>query len=673
MKIDQTIDTKIGLSILLVMSVISALIVLNTSDTLDLPELYSILTQKDKEKEQISDESGIKKFASEQEFKDYLKNSELGYYVGGLVGIGGIDTPFFEQTGISLKEGEAISDGGLGGGGDVVDRFSETNVQVLGIDEPDIVKTDGKQIYFSGGQSYYRNRWMEIWPPKTLGSTKIIKAFPPAELKEETKIDKRGDLLLNDNILVVFSGSVIYGYDVSDPSNAKEKWTIDLDNQSFLVSARLYNGKIYIVTRQNINSYRPCPIKPLSINGNALTIKCADIYHPISRVPVDVNYSVIVFDPATGKTDKSTSFVGTMNSSVVYVSENAVYITYYYQGNTIRFFTDFFKTRASDIVPSWVIDKMETLDAYDISDAAKFTEFSVILEKYYASLSQDEKLKVENEFQNRLSDYYKSNKRDLEKTGIVKIDIESLNIIASGNVPGKPLNQFSLDEHNDNLRIAVTVGERFFGFRWGIGANTETANDVYVLDKDLNTVGSVKDLGLDERIYSARFIQDKGYLVTFKQIDPFFVLDLSDPKTPKVAGELKIPGYSSYLHPITKDLILGVGKEGSNVKLSLFDVSNPQKPEEVSKYNMTEYWSDILNTHHAFLLDEKYQIFFLPGSKGGYIFSYKNSELELIKAVSDISARRAIFINDYLYVIGDDKIVVLNQTDWERVNKLDLF
>ena len=123
-------------------------------------------------------------------------------------------------------------------------------------------------------------------------------------------------------------------------------------------------------------------------------------------------------------------------------------------------------------------------------------------------------------------------------------------------------------------------------------------------------------MGLTERVYSARFIQDKGYVVTFRQTDPFYVLDLSDPASPKLAGELKIPGYSSYLHPITKDKIIGIGKEGQNVKVSLFDASDPANPQEVSKYTLSEYWSDILNTHHAFLMDEKHGVFFLPGLFG---------------------------------------------------------
>jgi len=225
-----------------------------------------------------------------------------------------------------------------------------------------------------------------------------------------------------------------------------------------------------------------------------------------------------------------------------------------------------------------------------------------------------------------------------------------------------------LDEYANNLRIAVTIGQGWSRF----GRLGESVSDVYVLDKNLKTVGSVKGMGEGERIYSVRFLQDKGFVVTFKQIDPFYVLDLSDPGKPEIKGELKIPGYSSYLHPITKDRILGIGKENNDVKVSLFDVSNPSKPKEVAKYALDEYWSDILNTHHAFLLDDKHKVFFMPGQRGGYIFSYTNDELKLKKAVSDISAKRALYIDDYLYIIGENEIVVLNELDWQEVNKLDL-
>ena len=141
-------------------------------------------------------------------------------------------------------------------------------------------------------------------------------------------------------------------------------------------------------------------------------------------------------------------------------------------------------------------------------------------------------------------------------------------------------------------------------------------------DNKLESIGEVKDLGKTERVYSVRFIDDKGYVVTFRQTDPFYVIDLKNPSNPELKGELKIPGYSGYLHPISKDKILGVGKEDSKVKLSLFDVSDASTPIENAKYIIDDYYSEILQTHKAFMMDSKNKIFFIPGTRGGYIFSY---------------------------------------------------
>lgn len=606
----------------------------------------------------------FKKFASEGEFKAYLQESE-SLAVGGFgVGWG---TP---RTDIAIPMVGTEAAGALK---EAPERVSGTTVQVFGIDEPDIVKTDGKEIYFSSRRGYlggFRGLVEEkaIWPGE-IGGVKVIKAFPPAELAEEVTIDKVGDLLLIDDVLVIFAGNETYGYDVSDPKLPVRRWTIEFQNSSYVVAARLYKEKIYLITRTRIQSVRPCPIKPLSVDGVPLEIACADIYHPTVNIPVDVTFTALKVEPSSGEVEGSISFVGSSGESIVYMSENAIYATYFYYGDFVKFTYDFYSEECKDIIPDWVREKLEKLMGYDISSSAKLTELRVILENFYDNLDNDEKMRIENELTNRMGDYYKENSRELEKTGIVKVNINSFNVESAGNVPGNLLNQFSLDEYQNHLRIATTIGGRRWGMFWDLG---ESANDVYVLDSNLEIVGSVKDLGLSERIYSVRFLQDKGYVVTFKQIDPFFVLDLSNPATPTVKGELKIPGYSSYLHPITKDKILGIGKESSKVKISLFDVQNPEKPTEAAKYVLEEYWSDILNTHHAFLLDKKHQIFFLPGSKGGYVFSYYGNELKLKKVVSNISARRAIYINDYLYVIGDDQITVLNELDWEKVNELEL-
>ncbi|MBC7074406.1 beta-propeller domain-containing protein, partial [Candidatus Parcubacteria bacterium] len=371
--------------------------------------------------------------------------------------------------------------------------------------------------------------------------------------------------------------------------------------------------------------------------------------------------------------EKKLSFVGSSGQSIVYMTDKALYITYSYYESILKFFSQFLKEKCDDLFPSWVLEKVKKLEDYDISEQAKLLELRLILENFQNALANDERLKIRNEVFNRMSNYYKENIRKFEKSGIVKIDLEKLEIKATGNIPGFPLNQFSLDEKDDILRIAVTVGERFpFEMVFYFGVSTrETANDVYVLDKNLKILGQIQDLGLGERIYSARFIEDKGYLVTFRETDPFFVLDLSDPKNPTLKGQLKIPGYSSYLHPISKDKILGIGREDWKVKISLFDVSVPENPKELAKYILDESWSDILSTHHAFLLDTKHEIFFLPGTQGGYIFSFQNDNLVLKKAVSGISAKRAIYIDDYLYIIGENKIVVLDEIGWQKIQELE--
>lgn len=614
----------------------------------------------------------IKKFSSEDDFKAYLAEAESKTENYG--GFGGIAAPMAEKQLLSPAPSLApVANSGQ------PERVSETNVQVSGIDEPDVVKTDGKEIYFSS-QNYWRGgitplrgisfeeQQKIMAPTQFKAETKIIKAFPPSDLAQEASVDKSGELLLDKNNLVVFSGQDIFGYDVSIPAAPKKKWDITLDNNVYLAGARLREGKIYLVAKNTINDFNPCPIKPMAVKGVPLSIGCQEIYHPIVPVPTDSVFTAMVLDPFSGKIEKNISFVGSSGSSLIYMSENAIYATYSYQDSVIKFFFNFLSEKGKDIAPAWLIEKMGKLESYDISQSAKFLEFQLIWERYLNSIDGDERLKIENEFSNRMSDYYKAHKRELEKTGIVKIKLDGFEIAATGSVPGYPLNQFSLDEYKNYLRVAATVGGRG-GFAMGMGGG-ESANDVYVLDGNLNKQGEVLDLGLTERIYSVRFLEDKGYVVTFRQTDPFYVLDLSNPRKPELKGELKIPGYSSYLHPVAKDKILGVGMESWQVKISLFDVSNAEKPLEIDKYVLDESWSEVASNYHAFLMDKKHEIFFLPGGKGGYIFSYKNDKLSLVKAVSDISAKRAIYINDYLYIIGNDKISVLNETDWEKVNEL---
>jgi len=613
-------------------------------------------------KNKPGEELKFQKFASKEEFIAYLEAAPTEMF----------GRAAFEQIeGFGEMKSSDIAPMPMGAG--MPERISKTNVQVKGIDEPDIVKTNGQEIYFSPEMSFFPGRRRGVLP--LIGrideenETKIIKAFPPASLASQSEIDQTGNLLLAGKTLIIFDEAEdqISGYDVADPALPTEKWQLELNNNNSLVSARLYQDKIYFVTQQQLNHFEPCPLNPIKIGSQSITFQCTDVYYPQTPVPVDVTFFAFKLNPQTGQVEEKLSFVGSSADSILYMSSQSLYITYTFYENMMDYFYNFFVKEGKDLVPQTLTQKLKKLQEYDISSQAKMMEFQNMLEQYFSSLDEDEQLRIENEYTNRLKDYSQEHLRELEKSGLVKIDLKNFSILATGTIPGRPLNQFALDEYQNHLRIATTVGETSFN----MFGNTETANDVYVLDKNLNLTGSVIDLGLGERIYSARFIEDKGYLVTFRQIDPFFVLDLSNPRRPEVKGELKIPGYSSYLHPLAKNKILGIGKEGSQVKLSLFDVASPANPTEISKYTLDEYWSEILETHHAFLLDSKHRIFFLPGSRGGYIFSYQNNQLELKKAVADIDAKRALYINDYLYLIGENKIVILNEADWEEVNQLE--
>ncbi|HUW22143.1 MAG TPA: beta-propeller domain-containing protein [Candidatus Bathyarchaeia archaeon] len=605
---------------------------------------------------------GIEKFKSEDEFRNYLQKAPSGLtdpFNTGLLRLNQEPASFSPAESFDQEKGWSP------------ERVSGTNVQVKGIDEPDIVKTDGSDIYFSS--TFYAYPLVRqpglIQEEKIAGpkdQVQVINAFPPASLSLRTPISKRGDLLINDKSLVIFTDSQIYGFDISDSANPKEKWVIQFKDQNKLVSARLYQKEIYTVIKQTINPGKPCPITPMTQGQTEISLSCNEIYRPLAAVPLDAVYTIFVTDPNTGKVKDTLAFAGPADSSLIYMSPKSLYLTYFCQSGLADFYYAFLEQEGKGLIPAWIFERIAELKEYQISEQSKMVEISLALQQLYNSLDEEQRKQLENSLQQQMDAFYRKNKRELEKTGIVKINLTKLEVVAAAGVPGHLLNQFSLDEYRDNLRLAVTIGDTFIG-SFGGG---QSANDVYVLDKDLKVTGSIRDLGLGEQIYSARFIEDKGYLVTFRQVDPFHILDLSQPRNPQLAGELKVPGYSSYLHPIDSKYILGIGEEGSRVKISLFNVLSASNPVEEDKYLLDQFWSDILQTHHAFLIDPKYKVFFLPASNGGYVFSYRDNKLELKAEVKDIVARRAVYINDYLYIIADDRIVVLDEKSWQEIKQI---
>lgn len=198
------------------------------------------------------------------------------------------------------------------------------------------------------------------------------------------------------------------------------------------------------------------------------------------------------------------------------------------------------------------------------------------------------------------------------------MDEGQVRFTAEGKVPGTILNQFSMDEHGGYFRIATTKGEM-----WRNDEFT-SKNNVYVMDQSLNVTGKIEDIAPGERIYSVRFMGGRGYMVTFKQVDPLFVLDLSDPYKPGILGKLKIPGYSDYLHPYDETHLIGFGKDAEagkggtayyqGMKIAMFDVSDVANPKELFKTGIGDRGTDseLLRNHKALLFSKEKSLMAFP-------------------------------------------------------------
>src|SRR5574338_559552 len=239
-------------------------------------------------------------------------------------------------------------------------------------------------------------------------------------------------------------------------------------------------------------------------------------------------------------------------------------------------------------------------------------------------MAENEKTKLFERIQNAISQYEIKLQQDYRNTVIQKFAIDNgvVSYVSKGEVSGYLLNQYSMDEFEKRFRVATTT-------EYYTSKGVTMANNVYILDESLNIVGSVEKVAPEESIFSARFMGEKLYLVKYQRIDPFFVIDLST-DTPKVLGALKIPGYSSYLHPYDDTHVIGIGKETKQnqygglqalgVKVALFDVSDVSNLVTVDTYLIGGEGTDseILSDPKAFLFDKEKNILSVPVSQQYY-------------------------------------------------------
>lgn len=290
-----------------------------------------------------------------------------------------------------------------------------------------------------------------------------------------------------------------------------------------------------------------------------------------------------------------------------------------------------------------------------------------------------------------------SYENDAEFTSIIGFPFtqDGLGKSVSGRVRGHVLNQFSLDSYGGALRIATTESVK-----------GTTSSRITILDKSLKTLSSLAHIAPGEEIYAVRFLGAKGYVVTFRQTDPLFVIDLSDTSAPKILGKLKIPGFSSYLHPVGENLLLGIGQDADasgvtrGVKLSLFDVSNPAKPREIDHLILpngtytdapSEYKSILFlpeqnavalpvqqelfdKAFYAYYQDYRYCVFSLQSNRVELTHTLRNYTQQEQRAESygsDSAILRGTYIGDALYTLSNGRVCAFSLSSGQRLGQLD--
>ncbi len=560
-------------------------------------------------------EAKLVPFASPSELLSYFKQQALSQTgasrSNGLFGFGGLAAPAAagvqEDTAGSVESTDA---GSL--------TYSTTNIQEVGVDESDVVKSDGTYFYIARGTTL-----------------RIVRANPADELAEVGRLDL--DLRVNEMYLYgsklillaqryqesnsnwdypeitiwppyyVDSNLTAVEVDVSDPASPAVTKQVEFDGA--LADSRLTNERLILIL--TIAPRLPDNSTPLAVGlmpleefmpklrsaGNEHDmVTWDDCLHPASPDGYFLT-AVLTLDAADiESTLHSVAVVA--GAGTIYASTEALYITdtEYNQNNNYREMTAIHKF------------------AFDENGAAQY--------------------------------------------------------VASGSVPGRLLNQFSLGEHEGYLRVATHVNNpRFFG--WfddvvGVGVaetpdgdapvdNAQSTsppddfNAIYVLgqsDNELEVAGTIENIAPGENLYSARFMGTRGFLVTFRRIDPLFTLDLADPTNPEIKGELKIPGYSDYLHPLGDSHLIGVGRavvtmsswggeEPGAAQLSLFDVSDLSNPTLVQQIELggIHSWSYVSYTHKAFTLMPEQGLLAMPMQLTDVGTTYSEYDLDPFRGV----------------------------------------
>ncbi len=488
-------------------------------------------------------------------------------------------------------------------------EYSTTNAQVLGVDESDVIKTDGEFIY------YIRDYKVVMVKAQPADSMKLVGAidFTGTEfMPQDMYVD-------GDNVVVIGNKNInqtcttAYVYDVSDKTKPKQIREVSVNGG--YVSSRKIGDTVYIIAN--------CYIYNLVSDGKYIMPQYLD--SSVNKVFKNIGYDKISYFPDF--VDRTYTTIA--GFSLKSADKSATIETYLGGGNNIY--------ASQDNLYIATISMKEAETAEPGVGASTPRSITFVKPTY------------------------------IHKTTIYKFALEngSVTYTANGEADGSVLNQFSMDEHKGYFRIATT----------SYSNKGEQTNNLFVLDENLALTGEVRDIAPGERIYSVRFMGDRGYMVTFRTVDPLFAIDLKDPKNPTILGALKIPGYSNYLHPYDENHLIGFGKDTTAVKdmayykgmkLSLFDVTDVSNPKELFTEIIGDRGTDslLLSNHKALLFSKEKGLLAFP------ITVYELSE----KDKTDVTTYgQFTFQGAYVYDIGIEqgfklrgKITHLSESDMRK-------
>lgn len=374
--------------------------------------------------------SGFKVVKANKTLINKIKSSSSApmYYYGGLYTAKSLAVAKASSTAINTKD-ITISNGV----GYNTPRYSKTNVQVEGIDEGDIVKTDGKNIYFSRERIYRILRNNEnnnankkiIYPPYYgRGDVLIIGAYPPENMSVILEIPHTGKLYYIKNKLIIIDNikRQIYAYNVSNPKNISLIWKLNL-NGSY-VDSRLYNGKLYLMVRQYSINY-PIVWNNIKIDGSKYYIPIIPPYYYNEYKNI---YIISKINCKNGDIENTLSTIGSYDTTI-YMSKKNIYFTYYMRPNENRLFIDFIYKNADKYFPKDISSKIKMIYENKLfDDIPKFIQIRIIMENYLSTLSENDRINLMNKI-NKDYEYYLNDKfEDLESTGILKINIDNFKV-----------------------------------------------------------------------------------------------------------------------------------------------------------------------------------------------------------------------------------------------------